>query len=202
MEIATTVDLIRHGEPVGGSKYRGQTDDPLSEKGWAQMRAAVAGHCPWDAIVSSPLSRCRAFAEELSARHVCALEIEQGFQEIGFGAWEGKTARELMASDPDILTRFWADPERHPPPGAEPLAQFRDRIVSAWEALLARHAGRHVLIVGHAGTTRMVLRHVLDMPLAATFRIQVENAALTRVRVDEAAGRRFARLVFHGGRLS
>jgi hypothetical protein len=40
------------------------------------------------------------------------------------------------------------------------------------------------------------------MPLAATFRIQVENAALTRVRVDEAAGRRFARLVFHGGRLS
>jgi alpha-ribazole phosphatase/probable phosphoglycerate mutase len=202
METTTTVDLIRHGEPVGGSKYRGQTDDPLSEKGWAQMRAAMAGHCPWDVIVSSPLSRCRAFAEELSARHARPLEIEPRFQEIGFGVWEGRTVQELMVTDPDILTRFWADPERHTPPGAEPLAQFRDRIVSAWDTLLTRHIGRHVLIIGHAGTARMVLRHVLDMPLDAIFRIQVENAALTRIRVDETSGRRFARLVFHGGHLA
>ena len=40
----TTIDLIRHGEPVGGRKYRGQTDDPLSEKGWAQMWAAVGDY--------------------------------------------------------------------------------------------------------------------------------------------------------------
>jgi len=197
----TTVDLIRHGEPVGGSKYRGQTDDPLSEKGWRQMREAVADHCPWDIIVSSPLSRCRAFAEELQTRHGRPLEIEQRLQEIGFGQWEGKTSKELMATDPLILTRFWSDPEHHTPPGAEPLARFRDRIVGAWEELLTRHAGRHVLIVGHAGTARMVLRHVLDMPLNATFRIQVENAAITRIRVDEDGGGRFARLVFHGGTL-
>ena len=45
MNTPTTIDLIRHGEPVGGSKYRGQTDDPLSEKGWAQIArpSATAG---------------------------------------------------------------------------------------------------------------------------------------------------------------
>jgi alpha-ribazole phosphatase/probable phosphoglycerate mutase len=197
----TTVDFIRHGEPVGGSRYRGQTDDPLSEKGWRQMRAAVADCCPWDMLVSSPLIRCRAFAEELAARHGRPLDIEPRFREIGFGAWEGRTATELMAGDPDILRRFWSDPEQHTPPGGEPLAQFRDRIVAAWDDLLGRHAGRHVLVIGHAGTVRMVLRHVLDMPLGATFRIQVGNAAVTRIRVDSEAGRSFPRLLFHGGRL-
>jgi alpha-ribazole phosphatase/probable phosphoglycerate mutase len=41
-KLITTLDLLRHGESVGGRKYRGQTDDPLSEKGWAQMRDVVA----------------------------------------------------------------------------------------------------------------------------------------------------------------
>jgi alpha-ribazole phosphatase len=53
-----TLDFMRHGEPVGGRKYRGQLDDPLSEKGWEQMRAAVGEAWPWTRIVSSPLLRC------------------------------------------------------------------------------------------------------------------------------------------------
>jgi len=56
------VDLLRHGEPVGGRRYRGQTDDPLSDKGWKQMWTAVAGQQPWQVIVTSTLSRCREFA--------------------------------------------------------------------------------------------------------------------------------------------
>ena len=40
----TTIDLIRHGEPVGGRRYRGgRMDDPLSEKGWAQMSGRGGG---------------------------------------------------------------------------------------------------------------------------------------------------------------
>ena len=30
-KLITTLDLMRHGEPAGGHKYRGQLDDPLSE---------------------------------------------------------------------------------------------------------------------------------------------------------------------------
>lgn len=62
------LDILRHGEPVGGKRYRGdQIDDPLSPQGWAQMQAridecAMAGLDGWTAIVSSPLTRCRAIA--------------------------------------------------------------------------------------------------------------------------------------------
>ena len=198
---STIIDMIRHGEPLGGKRYRGQIDDPLSDKGWAQMRGAVGDHCPWDAIVSSPLSRCAAFAEELVARHGLPLSFDERLMEIGFGDWEGKTAAELMAQDPVCLMNFWRDPLNHTPPGAETLAAFAERITAAWQAILENHTGRHVLLVGHAGQMRMVLRHVLAMPLDAMFRIQVENAALTRIQVDGSGEEALARLIFHGGSL-
>ncbi len=118
METSTTIDLIRHGEPVGGKRYRGQIDDPLSEKGWQQMWVAVGEHHPWDVIVTSTLSRCRDFAEALGERHGIPVETDARLMEIGFGEWEGRTAAELLAEDPQRLQRFWSDPLNHTPPGA------------------------------------------------------------------------------------
>lgn len=199
--MTTTIDMIRHGEPVGGKRYRGQIDDPLSDKGWAQMRAAVGEHCPWDAIISSPLKRCAAFAEELSAHHRLPLTLDARLMELGFGDWEGKTAAELMAEDPECLMNFWREPLKHTPPGAETLQEFAARINAAWQELMSKYAGRHVLIVGHAGQMRMVLSQVLCMPIEAMFRIQVENAALSRIQVDGVGGETLPRLIFHGGQL-
>lgn len=201
MSASTTIDLIRHGEPVGGHRYRGQIDDPLSEKGWTQMRSAVGEHRPWQAILTSPLARCRAFAEELGARLVLPLEVDARLMELGFGEWEGRSAEELLVADPERLTRFWSDPLRHAPPGGETLAAFRDRILAAWEDILARHTGRHVLVVGHAGTIRIAMCHALDMPLERLFRIQVPNAGITRIQVDINGAGVLPRLVFHAGQL-
>ena len=194
----TTVDLIRHGEPVGGRKYRGQIDDPLSEKGWAQMRNAVGDFCPWQCVISSTLLRCAAFAQELSQRHALPLTLDERLKEIGFGAWEGRTADELEQEDPGALARFFDDPIAHRPAGAEALAEFQDRVVGAWDDLLLHHAGQHILVVGHAGVIRMIIRHVLDMPLKRMFRIHVGNVSITRIGVDARA----ARLLFHGGSLA
>ncbi len=197
----TTIDLIRHGEPVGGHRYRGQIDDPLSEKGWVQMREAVGDHCPWDAIVTSPLARCAAFATELAQRHALPLASDPRLKEVGFGAWEGHTAAALEAAEPGVIERFKADPVGRRPAGAEPLEAFRDRVVAAWEDLLADYAGRHVLVVGHAGIIRVVIGEALDAPLAQAYRIEVANAGLSRVQVEHCDGERVCSLVFHGGRL-
>lgn len=198
---ATLIDLIRHGEPVGGRRYRGQLDDPLSEKGWAQMRAAVRDICPWQVIVSSPLLRCSDFAKELSIRYQLPLQVDARLQEIGFGVWEGKTAAEICAQDPDILQRFIHDPIANRPQGAETLADFRDRVVAGWEQIVHDCRGQHVLIVAHAGVMRMVMRHILDMPLDKIFRIQVDNAVITRIRIDTMNKLSTPRLIFHAGQL-
>lgn len=200
--VVTTIDLLRHGEPEGGRRYRGQIDDPLSPKGWQQMRSAVGDHCPWDRVLTSSLSRCSAFAQELSARHQLPLEQSDAFTEIGFGAWEGKSAEELLEQDSELLYRFWSDPINHTPPDAERLIDFKRRIVGQWEQTIEQYRGQHLLVVGHAGMMRMILSHVLGMPMDKMFRLQIPNAGLSRIQIDHFEGGALPRLLFHAGQLS
>ena len=199
--ITTLIDLMRHGEPVGGSRYRGQIDDPLSDAGWRQMRAALGRERPWQAIVSSPLRRCLAFAEALSAESGLALEVDERLKEIGFGAWQGRTHEEITQFDPGVLQRFYRDPLTYRPDGAEGLAEFRHRVIAAINDLLNRHSGQHVLVICHAGTIRMVLSQVLDIPLSNLFRIKVQTAGITRIEYAEQGDEFLGQLVFHGGAL-
>jgi len=194
--VTITLDFLRHGEPVGGRRYRGQVDDPLSEKGWAQMDATVGEWMPWTRIISSPLMRCRAFAETLAERHDLPLAFDERLKEVGFGVWEGKSAAEIEQEAPGSLARFRNDPVNDRPDGAEPLAVFHARVAAALDDLLAQHADQHVLLVGHAGVIRMAFVWALHVPLAHAYRIEVASAGLTRLRFED--GR--ASLVFHGGR--
>ena len=199
--MTTIVDLIRHGEPVGGKKYRGQSDDPLSEKGWRQMREAVADHKPWHLIISSPLTRCRAFAEELAQRHQLPLYMDDRLKETAFGEWEGKTAAEIDAANPGIIQRFFLDPLATRPAGAEAVTDFLARVAKAWDDLLRDYAEQHVLVVCHAGVIRMSMAHLLGIAPQHAYRIQVENAAITRFTIDVHEGQYLPHLRFHGGNL-
>ena len=184
---ATLIDFLRHGEPIGGRRYRGQIDDPLSEKGWAQMHAAVAGAekaRPWQAVVSSPLVRCHAFAQTLAAAQGLPLSLEPRFKEVGFGAWEGKTADELNTVDPGCVMRFKGDPVSHRPAGAEALDDFSARVNAGLEALLQAYTGGHVLVVTHAGVMRMVICQVLGLSPAQAYRIEIGSAAMLRIRIE------------------
>lgn len=197
----TLVDMLRHGEPVGGRKYRGHIDDPLSEKGWQQMRNAVAEKCPWDLIVSSPLSRCISFAKEQVARHKIPLVVDDRFMEIAFGEWEGKTADEISQNDPDAVMNFYRDPEKYRPQDAEILSDFQSRVINAWNELIKEYTDKHILLITHAGVMRMVLRQILNMPLESMYRIQVPNAGITRIQIDGKGETAFSRLMFHAGTL-
>lgn len=198
----TTIDLIRHGEPVGGRKYRGQTDDPLSEKGFRQMWESVGDYSEWDQIITSPLSRCAAFAEALRSRLGLPLKIDHRLMEVGFGAWEGKTPQQLKEEDPRILSDFKRDPVGRRPAGAEPLDEFYRRVVAAWDDLVEEFHGHRVLVVCHAGVIRMSLAHVLEMPLASAYRVQVASAAVTRIAVEGRGRQAVPTLLFHDGNLA
>ena len=191
----TTIDLIRHGQPQGGKKYRGWIDDPLSDVGWAQMRAAVATEQPWDAIITSPLRRCHAFATELGAHMGFAVATDERLKEVGFGSWEGQTGEQIRASDPTALRRFYRDPVEARPDGAEPLADFQQRVTEALQDVQRQYAGRHVLLVTHAGVIRAAIAYTLIAPLATIYRINVDNAAFTRLR---SSSERPLSLISHG----
>jgi len=195
MTQTTLIDLLRHGEPIGGRRYRGQRDDPLSETGWEQMWHAVSGKTPWQRIITSPLSRCRAFAEAFADKQAIPMLVDDRLQEIGFGEWEGKSAAELSQGDPDIIARYYRDPLRNRPPGAEPLDRFLTRIRAAYEEAVTRYPGSHLLLVAHAGVIRGLIAGILQTPPEATFWINVDGAHLSRIRVG---GERPPTLMFHG----
>jgi alpha-ribazole phosphatase len=197
----TLIDLMRHGEPVGGRRYRGQTDDPLSEKGWQQMWEG-AGSCQgWQHIVTSPLQRCAAFADALGDKLGIGVTRDDRLKEAAFGEWEGRTAAEICAGDPLRVLRFKHDPVAFAPEGAEPLMKFHARVGDAWRDILAAHGGRYVLVIGHAGVMRMMMAHALDLPPENCYRIHIENAALTRIQVEQSEGILLPTLLFHAGRL-
>jgi broad specificity phosphatase PhoE len=180
----TQIDLLRHGEPVGGSRYRGQLDDALSEKGWRQMWQTVDGMSEWQQIVTSPLLRCSSFAVALGERLQLPVHEEPRFREVGFGLWEGHTRVELEAINPGQVARFLQDPVNSRPPGAEPLEEFIGRVQAGFNDLLARFAGQSVLVVAHAGVIRAIMAYILEVPPSRMYRIHVDNAGLSRIRTD------------------
>ncbi|HEY9145889.1 MAG TPA: alpha-ribazole phosphatase family protein [Thiobacillus sp.] len=183
------IDLLRHGETVGGSRFRGTTDDALTAAGWAQMWDAV-GRVPgrWSRIVASPLRRCAEFAAALGQRRGLPCGFDARFQEMHFGDWEGRSAAELMTTDAAALTRFWNDPLGSGPPGAEPLPRFAARVLCAWHDLQACHPGEDILLVTHGGVMRVLLSHVLQRPIEGLLDFELAHGALRRVLVRTANG--------------
>jgi len=196
--LVTIVDLLRHGEPQGGRRFRGQSDDPLSDMGWRQMWEAVGETAPWQHIVASPLQRCSAFAQALAARHSLPWSLEPDFKEIRFGVWEGLTPAEIQRRDGEYYRRYREAPEDFMPAGAESMAEFVARVIGCWESLLVAQQGRHVLLVCHAGVIRAVLGAVLGITPKNLFRVQIDYASLSRFKVVNGQE---PSLVFHGGKL-
>ena len=187
MEAKTTIiDMIRHGEPQGGTRFRGYLDHPLSDTGFQQMRNAVAGRNDWDLICSSPLKRCFEFAKELSLEENIPLEVVEQFKEISFGDWQGKTYTEVEHGAPGAVAKFFADPVENPIPGSEDIYAFNARVHQAFKDLVSDNLGKNILLVGHGAVIRSILNLVLDVPMNNIFRIEVLFASITRIRVEQS----------------
>lgn len=178
----TLIDLLRHGEPLGGRKYRGQTDDPLTERGWQQMWQATGSDRPWRRIITSPLARCGAFADTLGEAMGIAPERDNRLMEVGYGHWSGKTPDELSAEAPEGFEAFRRDPWSNRPADAEPMGDFTKRVIEAYHDHRDAADGDPLLIVAHAGVIRTIIAHNLGMPLEHMYQLQLPYAGRARFR--------------------
>jgi alpha-ribazole phosphatase len=195
----TTIDLLRHGEAAPGLCLGAEFDAPLTTTGWSQMRTVLARkQPPWDGIVSSPLLRCAAFAEELAGLCGLQLKLDSRLRELGFGTWEGRSWSALYRQEGEHLLEFQRNPGFNPAPGGEHYSDFEVRVNDAWSDLMEMAQDGHWLVVTHAGVLRTILRRVLGFPVERLFSLHVPYAGLTRI---EQKGIHPTRLVFHGGSL-
>jgi len=179
----TTIDLLRHGACERLDTFRGSTDVVLVPEGQAQMEARLKQHQGWDFVITSPLRRCREFAERFCDHNDLELRVDERWRELDFGQWEGQNIEQMFVDFPEEMYRYFFKPGSYTPPGGELLVDARDRVVQAYQELLESDRGQHILVVQHGGTTRLLLTHILDAPLSSSSRFHVPFANLTRICV-------------------
>jgi len=186
----TVVLLVRHGLTAGtGHVLTGRTPGiPLDDRGREQA-AALASRLAGvrlDAIVTSPLERCRETAEAIAAARdgePLPVKEDEQFAEVRYGDWTGQPLKRL-AKDP-----LWRVVQAHPSavrfPGedAESLLEVQHRAVNAvreWNARLGQQAV--YLICSHGDVIKSVIADSLGLHLDLSQRIQVDPCSLSVIR--------------------
>lgn len=182
-----TIDLLRHGELVGGVKYRGIIDDPLTELGrssmdnvWSNVRDNVS------TIFSSPLQRCAVPASDWANDAEKSLHIDSRLQELYYGDWEGKTPEQIKLTDCDLFYQWRTNPDGLSPPNGESMSDFSSRVSNFFDELRTRHQEDHILIVSHSGVIRTMLALALAAPVQTTRHLSMPYACWSRITIDDS----------------
>lgn len=193
-----TIDLLRHGECVGGNIFRGSTDVELTEKGWEQMQNAVDTiNYPWNKIISSDLKRCKYFASRLAENHDLALEINPNWRELSFGVWEGHEISKIWDTQTEDIKQWSDDPSKFTPAGGDQVKDVAKRVELALDQIVKNHENKHILLVTHGGIIRILLGSILKMPFNALSQLQVPYACISRIQFYISDGKYYPSLCFH-----
>lgn len=183
-----TLVLLRHGETALTPEKRfsgsGGTDPELSATGRDQAARAAehfAALGTVQEIVSSPLRRCRETAAAVADRLGLDVRIDEELRETDFGAWEGLTFGEVRERYGDDLTAWLASPDTAPTGGGESFAEVAERVAAARDRIVARYAGRTVLLVTHVTPIKTLVRLALGAPPEALFRMELSAASISTV---------------------
>lgn len=180
---STWVYLIRHGSVAGAETRRfiGHLDVPLSPLGEAEMErlAGRLATVPLGAVYASDLGRSRLSAEIIACPHGLTPRIDPALREMAMGRWEGLTADEINAREPEAFKEWMARLGEFPFPGGESVPDLVARAWPAFERIVGAHAGERVAIVAHGGTNRAILCRALGLPLDRLLVFGQDYAALS-----------------------
>jgi broad specificity phosphatase PhoE len=193
-----TLTFVRHGQQeVRGAKFTPGlwTDAPLSAIGTRQaatVGAALAAE-KIDAVACSHLQRARETARQVADGQGLEAVVYPELREV-------ETYRDVPdgVALEDVLSpaiwlgvqeRFWRERKWDVSPFSEGSAEFRHRVVTIVEGILAlsvRDGVQHVAIVCHGGVINAYIGHILGIQEDMFFR--PAHASISRVLVGD--GRR------------
>lgn len=180
-----TFVFMRHGESVGNaeSRWQGQSDYVLTEKGRAQARALAerwkAERVKFDLIIASPLVRAKETAEIIATGLNASIELDPILMERHIGEMEGLTIDEVRKRpQPPYITPY----DSIGGEGEGDWALFL-RAGQALHGFVRRSPGSY-LIVSHGGLLNQLIHAIIGIaphvdPSGVRFRF--ENTSFARV---------------------
>jgi len=182
----THLVLVRHAvTPQTGPLLSGRTPGvDLSEEGRGQADALGLrmAALPVDVVYASPIERTTQTADAVAQHHGLTVQPLPGVIEADYGEWTGGKLAELAKTD------LWKTVQRAPSrarfPGGESLAEMQSRMVTALEAVVARHPGELVVVVSHADPIKAAIAHYTGVHLDLFQRIVVSPASVTVIELS------------------
>lgn len=192
------ITLIRHAETNANAAHiwQGHTDAPLSPAGIVQCKrlGSRLERVRFDAVICSDLGRTRSTAASFAGSPT----PDPAWREANVGNWEGFRQAEIAVSHADQMKRLLAGEDMRLGDTGETLAEFRDRVVGAFESVVKAHAGTndHIAVVTHGGVIASLLvhltgkqRHMNTRTLVGLARLgRLANTSLTTVEFSADAG--------------
>jgi len=156
------IHLIRHGATEGNLKamFYGNTDLPLSREGESSIddltKKGLYPNPEKAVYYTSGLLRTE---QTLSLIYGNKLHTKLGkLKEINFGDFELKTHEELQDL-PEYISWINANSEHAAPPGGESIAEFKNRVLSSFDLILASDE-EHSVVVCHGGVIGVIMAKI------------------------------------------
>ncbi len=182
----TTIYLVRHGQSTwnAAGRIQGKQDPPLSALGRRQAEAVAhtLRNETLDAIYSSQQRRARLTANTIAERHNVSITTVEGLAEIDHGDWEGLTEREVQQHFAAAFQMWLTRPSQTQMPGGEHCLSLQQRVLQAWQEIVAREDGNHVAVVSHDIPIKVIIAGVLGLDLDQIGHFVVGNAGISIVQ--------------------
>ena len=134
---------------------------------------------PFAALLTSPLRRAAETAAIIATTLRLCPQEQPDLAEADYGTADGHTWNEVVRAFDGIPAN---EPHRPIAPGAETWAAYLERARAAINALLHRHQGERIIVIGHGETVVAAAHHFLNLPADSTAKagFATHPASLTR----------------------
>ena len=177
---STRIYLVRHGETEFNrlGVFRGRFDVDLNDVGLRQAREtgdALVGE-GIEIILTSPLKRAAMTARTISDALEVGYEVDEAFNNINLGSWQGVPKKKVMEDYPDEWRRWTTEPEHLVVPGGESVEAVKKRASARLKQIVSARDGA-IAVVTHRSVIKVLAAFMLNVPPPYFWKFYTDNAA-------------------------
>jgi len=172
--------LIRHGETEFNrlGVFRGRYEVDLNDAGRRQageIAQALKGE-RIEFLLSSPLVRATETAAIVASGLGIEYEVDEAFNNINLGSWQGVSKDRVMKDYPDLWRRWNTEPEEMRVPDGETVEEVRERGFRRLEEIVKKDGGDFG-VVTHRSVLKGLAASILNVPPPWFWKFYMDNAA-------------------------
>ena len=189
----TRILLIRPGATDFDEQGRmkGSLDMPLSQLGveQAQTVAKELVEFPVKTIFSSSCESAKETSDRLSEQHQAAgrevkIKVIDAFRNVDHGLWHGKLIDEVRRNHPKVYRQGAENPEEFCPPGGEPFAEAKARVLKALKKCVKKGRDDMIALVIPDPMATVVQSLLRDEDLTNVWNSETDSASWSLIDTD------------------